>query len=1261
MQHGGFQSSNGFSAIREEIIDKNGALFKLGTNTPSYQLKQEVYIPRSEAIEVIKRIEQEAKNRIDQYKHFTIQLKDKYNLYEQEAHTYYYQIIDDQKSKLKALIKEKQVLLLKLKLEQEDYYNSIQELNTKLGDGEKQLQVFLDQNAKSQEHIAQQQDSIYDLESKLQKLQAEYQELEQREPEKVEVEKFVFVDKPEDNTVDYDEFEALLKKRQDNKQMIKFWYQQFLRDNERAPTIEDFQGCQGLINEYLSMSKRYTELKLKLLRTDKFQANVDKFKPPEVIKEIVREEVIIREAVQALQSADEYQAQVYKKQEDPVYQREESNREIRSRLSNDPEVRQAQKMTNNFFAEEEQVEKQADPQMVALQNDIATLKKELEIKEQRNQELQDQIKRLEEMIGQNIGENKILEGLQKEIEFQKSLLLDRDHKIDGLIQQENLLNDQKKEIMQDLQKLTSTNKKLRQKNEDLNHQLELHSSRPINQTNPNMTQGDFSKYENIISPQETMRTDVNQQKSNDVAQTFLLQDLGRLRRENDDLKNQIQILEKITPGEIKYVEKRVEVPIDRIVEKIVRVEVPIEVNSQKLDSKQPASHVPSQRSDTKLLDTSLLENLKNETSMKDQEIQQLRKEITSLQALGQKEPIVQIKSDRESKEQLANVSNLVEQFKEKLAKKKQKIAQFKLQKSALDEEIVQLKQYKDQEVSRLKTEYESQIQQYELEIQNLKRDQQKLIQGGQSSIQAIQAQHDTQIQELMSKNQQEIEKREESINAYRIQLEKLQSSNNKLNDQVQNLELALEEKCKNEEKLVDKIGSLSLLAGEAAGLKAEVDQLSSELTDLKEKYHILEDKFKEEVKKRKFLHNELEDSKGQIRLYCRVRPLTKAEKEREESKQMAITINDDMNLSIQGRNGMKHFTFDSVFGPNSTQEQVFDDSKRLIQSSIDGFNVCIFAYGQTGSGKTWTIQGQPGNPGLTPRAIQELFQIVSTMNMHKIQLKCYMIELYKDELRDLLLPKNAAKRPLEIKESGSGQVVINGVTEVELQSEDDANRIFSYGIEHRMTRQTKMNEASSRSHLIYSIIIDATNTQTRIRTVGKLSFVDLAGSESSKKTGTDKEGQAEAKAINMSLSALGNVIEALSKGSQHVPYRDHTLTKVMKDSLGGTAKTLMFVNVSPSMYNQSESINSMDYATRVKKIKNQVKINIESKETSNLKKLVQTLEQAMDQYKELLLKSNMAGEYEKVAQMFVGMLGQDLETGPSVELQELQDDKDPDE
>ena len=139
-------------------------------------------------------------------------------------------------------------------------------------------------------------------------------------------------------------------------------------------------------------------------------------------------------------------------------------------------------------------------------------------------------------------------------------------------------------------------------------------------------------------------------------------------------------------------------------------------------------------------------------------------------------------------------------------------------------------------------------------------------------------------------------------------------------------------------------------------------------------------------------------------------------------------------MSLSGRNGVRNFLFDSVFGPQSTQEQVFEESKRLVQSAIDGFNVCMFAYGQTGSGKTFTIQGNPNSPGITPRAIDELFMLIENMPNYNVLLKCYMVELYKDELKDLLLPKNQPKVLLDIKESASGMVVIQGVQEIEIHS-----------------------------------------------------------------------------------------------------------------------------------------------------------------------------------------------------------------------------------
>jgi len=195
---------------------------------------------------------------------------------------------------------------------------------------------------------------------------------------------------------------------------------------------------------------------------------------------------------------------------------------------------------------------------------------------------------------------------------------------------------------------------------------------------------------------------------------------------------------------------------------------------------------------------------------------------------------------------------------------------------------------------------------------------------------------------------------------------------------------------------------------------------------------------------------------------------------------------------------------------------VFDETKRLIQSAIDGYNVCIFAYGQTGSGKTFTIQGSDEMPGLTPRSITEMFRIISEMKIFDVHLSCYMVEIYKGELRDLLLAKNTKERPkLEVRfDKDSCFVVIKNVFVREINNMDQCNDVFEKGLGQRKTRKTNMNDESSRSHLIFSIVIESTNKLSGKKQKGKLSFIDLAGSESAKKTGTDKEGQAEANAIN---------------------------------------------------------------------------------------------------------------------------------------------------
>ncbi|TXG59215.1 hypothetical protein EZV62_013788 [Acer yangbiense] len=360
----------------------------------------------------------------------------------------------------------------------------------------------------------------------------------------------------------------------------------------------------------------------------------------------------------------------------------------------------------------------------------------------------------------------------------------------------------------------------------------------------------------------------------------------------------------------------------------------------------------------------------------------------------------------------------------------------------------------------------------------------------------------------------------------------------------------------------------------------------------------LETLYKEEQILRKRYFNTIEDMKGKIRVYCRLRPLN--EKEVAEKERYVLTSLDEFTVEHTWKDDKaKQHMYDRVFDGFASQQNY------LVQSAIDGYNICIFAYGQTGSGKTFTIYGSESNPGITPRAIAELFRILKRDgNKYSFSLKAYMVELYQDTLVDLLLPRNAKRLKLDIKKDAKGMVSVENVTVVSISSFDELKSIIQRGSDQRHTSGTQMNEESSRSHLILSIVIESTNLQTQSVARGKLSFVDLAGSERVKKSGSSGNQLKEAQSINKSLSALGDVISALSSGSQHIPYRNHKLTMLMSDSLGGNAKTLMFVNVSPAESNLDETYNSLVYASRVRSIVNDPSKNISSKEVARLKKLV---------------------------------------------------------
>ena len=376
-----------------------------------------------------------------------------------------------------------------------------------------------------------------------------------------------------------------------------------------------------------------------------------------------------------------------------------------------------------------------------------------------------------------------------------------------------------------------------------------------------------------------------------------------------------------------------------------------------------------------------------------------------------------------------------------------------------------------------------------------------------------------------------------------------------------------------EQALSSKSQEVEKLAADITTLQEEVEAAQAKLAEekaasggMKEEVDKLEGMLKEEQALRKKYFNMMEDMKGKIRVFARCRPMAVYEKEKKCSQ--VVSFPDETTISVQSEKGVKEFVYDQCFGPTSTQEEIFEDTRNLIQSSLDGYNVCVFAYGQTGSGKTFTMVGSEEHPGIVRRTISEIFAYMDrNKNKMKLNVKLYMVELYRDALLDLLRDKKQKEQKLEIKKDKKGTVFVKNATIVAVHTAQELLKLFDSANSNRKTASTKMNAASSRSHLVFSLILENTNLATKKTNVGKISLVDLAGSERADKTGATAETLKEAMSINKSLSALGDVISALSTGEKHIPYRNNTLTQLMSDSLGGNAKTLMFVNVSPADYN----------------------------------------------------------------------------------------------
>jgi len=345
-------------------------------------------------------------------------------------------------------------------------------------------------------------------------------------------------------------------------------------------------------------------------------------------------------------------------------------------------------------------------------------------------------------------------------------------------------------------------------------------------------------------------------------------------------------------------------------------------------------------------------------------------------------------------------------------------------------------------------------------------------------------------------------------------------------------------------------------------------------------------KYRYEVRQRKLIYNQLQELKGNIRVFCRVRY--------DDRVKCVLGFPDEKGLGTpteivcpnpRDPTEKKKFEFDRVFSPASTQQEVFDDTEPIMTSCVDGYNVCILAYGQTGSGKTFTMMGTVDNPGVNRRCVQELIRVCRDRESVDYTIKVSLMEIYNEKFVDLLSDLPVEQQDCELRMHPKTKAgFVTNVTERVIENTEDVVKTLADGEVNRSTASTKMNSVSSRSHLLLQLLIEGRDKVSGQVTRGKLTMVDLAGSERISKTEATGQRLVEAAAINKSLSALGQTFTALRTNSGHVPYRNSKLTHILQDSLGGDAKCCVFINVSPAESNLAESLGTINFGSAIRTI-----------------------------------------------------------------------------
>ncbi|KAF2225135.1 kinesin-like protein [Elsinoe ampelina] len=441
-------------------------------------------------------------------------------------------------------------------------------------------------------------------------------------------------------------------------------------------------------------------------------------------------------------------------------------------------------------------------------------------------------------------------------------------------------------------------------------------------------------------------------------------------------------------------------------------------------------------------------------------------------------------------------------------------------------------------------------------------------------------------------------RREKDLDALRRELDETKSKLDGATSQISNLR----------DKLAEAATNSLTLETTSKALKAKIDFLESDnqaqsqaFADLHQKMQDALDtaaeaqsKLRAEESLRRKLHNQVQELKGNIRVFCRVRPALENDVEDKARIGFPDAETDSKEVAIQGpeqksalgnvTTSNHAFTFDRVFAPKSQNAEIFDEISQLVQSALDGYNVCIFCYGQTGSGKTYTMSSIDG---MIPRAVTQIYDTAKSLEEKgwRYSMEGSFIEVYNETLNDLLgKAEDWEKKKHEIKHDPIKlRTIVTDVNTVPLDSPSRVNSILEKAGRNRSVAATKANSRSSRSHSVFILKLTGENSITGERSEGTLNLVDLAGSERLSHSGATGDRMKETQHINKSLSCLGDVISALGQGKEggHVPYRNSKLTYLLQYSLGGNSKTLMFVMISPLQAHLGETLTSLKFATKV--------------------------------------------------------------------------------